>query len=1538
MLQFTSVYDHLFTYGINQHDSPDNIAEGFVEDAVNVDVEATTLTRRRGFDIFAGEVPIRIEQLQLLKVARTSSIFTANHTTGVLTMQSNPVMPVAGDVITLYTVTTGVLPAGLSTGSYSTGVLVGTAYYVTNVVGFTLRLSSTPTLALAGTSDVTFTDDGTAPCAAIFLTQTTQLILPSYVDLTAYATARGDVEVTCFYNDPKGAAGYSVVQRLAKADYTITVLQGVETAYRTLTLSADKSSHYIQASSTFMPISGIIRGIRQTSLPVPTIINYIDSYLVEDVNGSPSSTIVGVDGILLRSVEEDTANNYYTYDSRAGGLSTGAATYYAVSPLFQPTALPATSVSTRGNIITEHASAGGYVPVITVAYNAGTTHTDYTISIPDNVSDLAGIISTTWDYLTITGLTNFRFNGTFKITAVDNSIRGTLIISTINAGVNKSIWNATGLRGLAGVFTDRLRVGSIAAFSATVGDPIESYDNLPGPAYVSTTLGSYLGTITSPNNQIALSNVNDVVNVSQFAYISPNNTTTSITLPSGAFPYLPGDVIQAVGIDRLGNYGLTTVLTEVLSITQTTGSVTVITFRDAIPVTSGRCHITRPEYWQIIPSADGKLGIDYIDRAEMQRSVLARNSLYLASGVKYDGDKLYRTGLPSLQVQAFIAIDEASTTGLLPFPASVPASLITSVTASTLTFANANLVTKFNVGDNVAIRETTAGVTNVKVSDGNTYLITSIDSTNFKINLSQAYTPGGTSQTLVKYIEYDYYARLSLIDRNGNLIVGPSVGSGDLRIRLTAAAGVRLKFVILPDGTENIDYSRVNIEIFRRNNSAVVTTSAALQAQTSVYHKVGQIPLSTAVTVSGQMYVEFTDSMDEHLLTDIDPVVDALGGIGENRSAPYSAALITGINNQLIYGNLSTDPQIKLGLVGANSAEADFDSKTFVLTTYDDDTYATSSPKTFEVVASTNAKSVTMTAYAAPHTSFTFTVPATYDSPVSGTWIYIAKNDQYGVVTGTKYLGWWKTTTITGTTITVSGVNMSSDIASETANLKVYFPSNPAYIPLAGNIQHYNMNAAVGYVDATDPRARFPYHLATAINAVYGYYSGLSRLSNIYARGGLDLSSGTTIIMGKRLKSININSAIGSLLLFNEGKVASYGSEIPAQIVTYSARAILSVPYFPEVFSEIDVDSSKIVPQVQDVSPDDGEELTGMLPFFAQSAFGAAMLDSALVMFKPRSVYIMDSQGKYVGSTDYFKKLETRGVGCMAPGSITSSAAGLMFTSKAGIFMLNRSYDLVNVGHRVERFFLSTLIDRNLISRACCCNYGQERQFLLNLPIKGDSEDYTGTTFVFKFGEDGMLDLAHLPTNYIPSPQTELPVLGAWTRYTGFYATLYSNRDSEVYFGTDKGYVGKILDDGADTDYADMGKAIECTVLFRASDGGIPFVRKLLKFATLHLESRVGAPAGDITAYSCNDFSEQYFQLDPYKLTGSQLLLPTDIGDVSRERISRVAFSPKRTHGTWFSIKLIAKTLHANLSINRLIYTMAAIRERGTTEAAQTTK
>ena len=1483
----------LLTFG-----TTDSASEEIYPDGVSLDVAGALNALTVAYGVSA-DLPVYVAQYNTVDLYRTDDVKTEAGVTvtdagghWTITIPSSEHLLNSGNILPRLFVSSAANT--VFTEIFADEITISATLTVTiELWGLTLNAGETVAALLvhAGTANMT---TGTLYTGGGILSTTHNIPDASTKHLIAACYTRAiDGTLTYVYPDSVIYAPDPVLPGVGSHDITFT--HGTSTGnYRIVyvyaTTSANKitidnmhSAPITTATQSIERVHGIVRGIAQSELPVKTLVNYIDAYPSND------ETVIGCDGLIYRSTVDTTVESL---DVR---VRVNADT--VVGPTFVPVA--GLLVRTLGNIVTTSAGMTGMVPVTAVTWMS-VKDVKFTLEATAHTGDPTSIISTSRDYLTVSGVPNARFNGTFKITGVTHDTNNIYITATTTL-VDKAIWNMTGTRGAAGIFTDEIifesavtaGVGSTFVLSPTVSVTVASMPST-STAWVSGAISLYA-----------------IAGGRLLGY--SDSASAELLLTSGLL--YAGAAVNVTPMNLLGVLG-TPIYTTVLS-----AADGVVTFRDVITVTEGRCDVNIPYYWELIRPADNKLGDDLIDRTDIIRSVAGRGSLYLSNGVKYDGDKLYRTGMPSLQSQLFIMLDE-SATDRIPVVGNIQTFSYAAGTGTEVITVTEG-VASLSPGDTLLAREISGGAV-VTVNPTAVYTVKDTDTTAKTITLNSTYTKTGATAKLTTYVEYDYYLRLSIIDSHGNQIVGPSTGTGDLRVRLTANSAVRIRGTILASGVENIDYARLNIEVFRRNNTALAGGFGSLK-----YYKVGQVPMSGLHT-----YFDFTDSRDDKLIsaTDVDPIVDLLsGGIGETRSAPYRAESITAINNQLVYSNLTTEPQIRLSLIGDVAIAAPLLDKIFAVRVYDTETGVSKTATSFKVVNETYDVAITGTAGA----SFTATVTGHVDLDLAaGAWVYIARKTDTTVVDGTRFLGWWQITSAaenggdTAIVVTWSNV-LAEDVdlgtaygLANTTGLTMYYITNgtSATVPLADNPAHFNMGQAIGYHAITGAAAIFPYHLASAINSVYMQLSGAASVTGIYARGGRDLTSGFLSLCGTRLYSFTNSAAVTGLSVFSSGTLISASAEILALAGTYSARSILSIPRFPEVFSDIDADSSQQLPSIQDVNPDDGDSITAAIPFFADSAFGAAQRSSTLVYFKEHSIYIMDIALKNAGQADFFKRIESRGLGCEAPGSVSASADGIFFASRAGIIMLSKSQDMINVGHKIEKMWEHLLIDRTKIARICGSNYPTGRQYRASVPLLSDDANYNGGVLSFKFGEDEMAGV--------------LP--GAWTRYSGIYATCYSNRGGSVYFASDRGYVGRMLDAGTALDYADLGLPITCDVTFRATSADMPFNRKVLKFITMYLESKYDAPHNDIEVYCSNDFNEEWQLLDDYNLSGSALVNLTDLGDPSRDKIARVAFSPRRSHATWFQIRLTASTVHADFGINKLVYTIASLRTRGVAQAKQT--
>ena len=1218
----------------------------------------------------------------------------------------------------------------------------------------------------------------------------------------------------------------------------------------------------------------IVRGINQEELETQTFVNFIDNYIPN------SEVVVGADGLLLKS---SSVNYSELYDARSR-----VSPSCVVGPTFQQELPIAAERRSEGFIQSSGVNSFGYCSVTSVRYEA--PYTIYTLSAPSYVAydssggvvTLADVIIIGRDKLTVSRLTNARFNGTFDIASVSGD-GNNLEISVTNSSVNKSIWNTSGVSGLGGIFTDEI------SFNTNVTAPIGS--TLPITDSIVYTIDA-----VPAADKLYVSGVTatQVLNAGlRLGYYSNTATTLSGFDLTGS-TLLVGDTVQ-VG-DKV---------TRIEGVDSVAGS---ITFRDSITVDGGLCTVTTPCRWDLIYPADDKLGVDVISRSEVIRSVMGRGSLYLANGVKYDGDKTYRTGIPYIQSQIGLTLNDGS-----GVPVDVQSVTYSSgSTTRVITFSDS--VDFIGVGDKLLRRNVTTGVVTIDPTD--LYTVEAVDITNKKLTFDKIFTvSAGGTDTLCKYTEYQYFLRLSIIDRNGNYIVGASVGSSDLRIRLTGPGKVGIRGWVLPRGLENVDYDRLNLEIFRRNNTAIAAGS------TVGYRKVGQIPL-----LNQSYYVDYLDSMSDEVLSsqDEDSIVDPLGGIGETRSAPYTAQCITGMNNQLIYSNLTAPYALNISFTG-DATEANFSTFALAVSYYaNEGRDGSPSSKTFKIGTShtvstasfdsdvdgsgTNGAAITLAA----------TVPAN-SKIVAGDWIYVCNIAPNGCNAQPTLLGWHQVVSYASGVLKIALPSITAVVAADYTNTKIYYHAadgaDAGKIPLTNEIDHMNFTQSLS-IRGTEMRVIFPIHLTSAINVVLNSIAAASQLSPIYATGSRDRSTGNWKIEGSRLVSLTFPAAPASTLnLYINGSVASWSSTQTATSKTYPARCILSVPRFPEVFADIEVDTSNNTPQVQDVNPEDGNAIVSAIPFFADAAFGAALKTNVLTILKPKGIYILDSQAKWVNSNDFFKKIDSRGLGCEAPGSVIASADGIFFASRDGIYLLDKTFKPVHIGNKLKKFWKDGTVDLDKISQIAGSNYTRDRQVRFSYPTS-DSSSYSDGVFSMKFGESEM------PENF-----------GAWTRYTGFNAVCWASSSTSTFFATDEGFVGKISDTGDVNDYSDAGSSIDCEITFRAMDMGMPANRKVCKFVTIYTISSVDG--NEVGMSMANDLANEFTDLNDFNLPGSAPQPEDLLSDILRSKVDRTTYSPPLSHGTLFQAKLTATGNRCDFELTKIGYKVAPLRTRGEPQSSQ---
>lgn len=1767
MLQYSYIFDRLFSLGINQHDSSDNIPEGYVEDAINVDVEASSLVLRQGFEKFAGDVPLRVEEMRITNSgSNDSGVFILPSYVDLSATTPGPVrlagswldgsgvahawdkwypLYVVGDIYTFLdhntsaTLTTddteltqvyqligfqeiasaetflpndyelteatlsmavsynisADLPANVFTYLPEPDALGNATYYMAgaagvsaaasiSIAGSTHNLSSNLIplvyeVASAGvfrtitpdtfsidvsSSDVTMTFSGTTGNIRTLLVEApsdnyilgtvdggdsyTIVQIPSpetkFLHAACYVETNTDGDLLQILPDyvryvaaTSTAAAYHEIKFThgtgSDMNYFITYVYGNTTTNK---MVIDDVGAMVSGDIDTAECCMAVYGVNQTQLPVQTHLNFIDNYLAND------ETVIAADGLLYRSNTDDATSE--SFDCRAR-----LAASTVIGPVFQNVFPTGPRARTGGFLVSSDISGTGTAEVSAYWYDA-TTHAGATAvyrlaissrgcwlvgaapSYAPSIVTLAYILNLTdaTQYLTVSQIPDAKFNGSFEIIAVDETDPDYVDIYVDNSEVNKGIWDTLEAGGKAGIFTDALPFNATPPyFVGQVGDTLAVTDTLTVDIvglhqHTSITVAAYIDGVTS----ITRLNAGLRLGASSVTDTLPFTTDDNL---------VPGD---SVVINGAGN--------RIEFIDDSAGYMEL---RDPVVITEGQLTIDTPARWEVILPADNSFGSDVVSRTDILKSIPSKGSLYLAEGTKYDGLKTYRTGLPDIQTQLFIQLEDG--TGVTPVTPIIAPSRIGSdwtftvgaatvglgdtysqtVGAVTTYYTVAAAATgstsavlygygppdtsnltrvagagtdplvpsavvpsaslyidvenpgSFVVGDQILIRQEISTVPYVDPTK--LYTVDDID-TNKRLKLSSSFTAHATGiDYAAHFVQYEYFLRLELLDSNGNLVVSASAGSKDLVVRLTKPSKVHIKgFVISPD-IENVDYSALNIAVYRRNRTAYNAAAASGSGAFIPFAKVGVLPLSA---YSSSTYVDFIDAIADVALTDqdADPIVDPVGEIGETRSGPLKAASVTTMNNQTIYSNLTGDKSLSLGIHGATTEPqllaqptwtiaysggtqaftvapvAAADTVTEIATNYVftitaggaaaiGDTY-TNNGITFTVTATlaggtslyaygkgapaasgnlarasgSGTNPIAFSAVATPATSTMVFTLAGDETSTTGSWIYVYNCNPTKLANGTAWLGWWKVVSATyhltnHTDIVVTNYSAPTSIAA----------LDTASVA-AGDLKILHIAGTA--VPLADTIASYNLgQVATIGDTVqrmfpFHFASAITaalRDKGIYARAGGDFVLGFMKVHGDLLTSLTVPATTlpAGMVIFGNGVNMTASGSGTAGIVT--ARRV-SYP------SRVIMSMPQYPEVFQDVEASSSKTFPTMININPDDG-------------EPVTMCI-----PFLGSATFGAAQYSNVLVCFKPHSIYIVDVQALYSGNPSYFQRLSTRGLgceapSSVCNSKDGLFFANSSGIYMLDTQFQVQYvghKMERLWESTLVDQNSLDHMCACNYVVDrryrlsvptiTGTDHQTDTVF---SFKYGEDNQNQYAGAWTRYNNIYATGYATRSNRYFFATDQGYVGEWLRTAGSTDHHDAGEAITMEVTFRAMDFSLPTVRKMIKFFTFFLESREDSAAGDIEVYAATDLSKNFVLLDSYNLHGSEAASITDIGDQYHNKVDRVAFSPQIARATWIQVKLVALRLRAGLQVNKLVYRIAAQRTRGEAEAKQTT-
>lgn len=1219
-----------------------------------------------------------------------------------------------------------------------------------------------------------------------------------------------------------------------------------------------------------------------------------------------------------------------------------------LSPLFQDTGTVAGGVNNRGYYTFAGGGNGGEIDE--AAWQSGNT-VRFTILAPDLDSlaenGAAGEPTIQQDLLTVTGMGYSVLNGEHPITAITKVDEGTadgkLLVDVTIAAVSNADFNEQDAGGLAQVYTSYIDLN-------TVESPFLPGDLLVGGPFPGSVQYEVRGLVGGASELVLINGVVDefelsggsTMYASRKAYNIPFRTPgtgpryvkgdmlkysavprfsriTSInlnetedvtiardvvTLPAGlAVNYAEG---QRVFIQSFGTDGGELQITELINDDQ-------IRIDTELDSTSGRLigetieidekftyadtvddsEFFQPtQYWRAVQKPDLPAGFaenttgGFVDR-ELKRSVrqqfntfipgdqpivrssMAADNLYLTNGddpvLKYDGTRLSRAGLFRFEAGAFVNIVSSGPNitdgGIVNSAVSVDADT-DSADGKKITGGSISFV--FAVGQVISVDLGTSV---------ETVTVLGVDQTPDSIIVDTT-LPTSTAVTVTASSTLKYYFRLNLFDANNNRIGSATSGVNNAYVidleEKFSTVGVK---IAIPPRVRLLDYERLEVQTYR-------TTQ---EGEVFFLLRTDSVPYT-----DGSAYIYFEDTAADNTLTQPDFLAAATFGaeLPTAIEEPLRAKYITSANNRMVLGNVKDYPKVDMEYIDRNPG-LDLLRLEFVGDTTIAYEFASSGGRVLESHIESSSGQLTVGA----NDGSGSTVSA-------DTWVYIF-NDNPNNNTNLSVAGWYKGDHVFAAT---------SDITDH----KVIVGSSANTVPIADREDDYN-SANAGW-RGSSPRLQF-LKLARAINSTAGQLDGPNWLR---AEGGLFEQSESGRVSVRSLSSdfvLNIDNTFAveeSFLLINgtqysledNAPLEEPAVSVSSQATKYPSRMLVSFANFPEIFdrprAEVETDSLSVI----DVNSSDGQEITGIIPFFGESTSQDSQKQDIVICFKENSIYAVNIRSRQI------TKIDSRSLGCDAPYSIAAVPNGIIFANRSGVYRLNRGFDVIWVGNKLDREW-DERVNFDQIRLATGHVYAEKQQYRLSVPV--ESNDRATEVYVYNYGDER-------------SGQ-----IGAWSTFNNIPSTGWASDGTDSFFGSSEGRVFVIRDTGTDADYRDDDQPVSWSGTYRATDFDAPGKRKILR--AVISQFRVLKQDAGTTLEVAVDMTSDFVPT-----TAFTLAQPADdnLSSVTSQKVKTIRQNVGNQKGVYYQLRYSNATIDTPLELSGISYKVAGLKYTGITQAAET--
>jgi hypothetical protein len=788
---------------------------------------------------------------------------------------------------------------------------------------------------------------------------------------------------------------------------------------------------------------------------------------------------------------------------------------------------------------------------------------------------------------------------------------------------------------------------------------------------------------------------------------------------------------------------------------------------------------------------------------------------------------------------------------------------------------------------------------NMPADYGVFHVINSVNLAEFKYTISP---PIKGNAILRKVRTFNYYVRAEYIGRDDSVVMTCASGQGDYIIRCPYDKN-RIH-IILPNFPKftNVDYDKVNIKLFRSEGEG------STKGKFKLIQSYKCASLTQGIHIIDN--VDNTDGRDEDIyMNNMSAQLGYTSTILTEIDQPPKAKYITATGGKMIMANCYTQPNTIVKFVESSSTSLEALKDKIVTIAHNTETPIPVSFKFVNLATGTNfyIGNVANTSTAPFNTttsglygkrlgySNSGVSPVTLTSSTTMTALFsVSAGYGYfmplksgvtniGELTG----GFWCNIISTGTSVVFTANGIDTTYAKygllfySASSIPVYIGKDYSYGQADGNA---NINDFNNY-------SLNKYSIRRLSHAINWYMSGVvvpflsTHATKEYGDNTIVFEQSLPTGYQVQLTLPDVDNASWSI----DGKDYESVTSVFISNKHLGSRIIVSPKNYPETFIAPYVEeenSSEFAPHVIDINSNDGQEITGIIPFFGESVFGSGTRESTLVVFKPNHIYLVDinsKDGSYV-------KLDSGNRGCTVTNSLVETKNGVMFTNELGIYRLNRDQTISYIGEKIDRLWKANVNPTDLY-RYGAINNKINQKFIMNINKT--------TTVVY---------------DYVSEVDRRNPY-GSWTVYNNMPSTAWYDLYNNIYFGTSTGQVMKQRTYNSVLDYRDDAQPVSSTVTTAPLHFGGQGSEKFFANIMVHYFNNKQALSG-IELQVALDYSSSFVSLGVIDIPAND------------KTITTLKYSLPFKRGESIQLKFLSSTIDTNLAVAGVSSSVAIVSDK----------